>query len=343
MRSAVTSRLARRRRRQGRASRDFGVVSEPNPSHPELLADFRFFAVLGTWMEEDVVEATVRNAFAQGVEAVYLVDNGSTDATVERAVAAGATLAESYRTEVYDERIRILLMNGQVARASLASGAQHVWWLWLDADEFPEGPGGMTIVEYLRTLDRRFRLVGSTFYNHYPTTKPEYLPGFHPLDFQPLCERFVPDQPRYCPQPHWKHPLQRFDRNEPFLSSIIGFHSAAVLRDVPMLEPVGGIVTHHIQHREEAVTRARMDLLCRGPLRNAYNDSVGNRGIGRRFETLDAVYEQRWSDVNNLLGAGIGVDLQPWTGPANGRRWYREEDRQRALVDWAAARDSVPD
>lgn len=336
MPSAVTSRLGRRRRKRGRARQEFGIVSETNPSPADPLTEFRFFAVLGTWMEEDVVEATVRNAFAQGVETVFLVDNGSTDATVERAVAAGATLAESYRTEIYDERIRILLMNGLVARESLASGAQHVWWLWLDADEFPEGPGEMTIVDYLRTLDRRFRLVGSTVYNHYPTSKPEYLPGFHPVDFQPLCELFFPDQPRYCAQPHWKHPLQRFDRNAPFLASIIGFHGAAVLRDVPMLEPTGGIVTHHIQHREEEFTRARMDLLCGGPLRNAYNDSVGNRGIKRRFETLDAVYHQRWGDVNNLVGAGVGVDLHPWVGAPHPARWYSEEDRQRAIARWAA-------
>jgi hypothetical protein len=103
-----------------------------------------------------------------------------------------------------------------------------------------------------------------------------------------------------------------------------------------MLEPTGGIVTHHIQHREEEFTRARMDLLCGGPLRNAYNDSVGNRGIKRRFETLDAVYHQRWGDVNNLVGAGVGVDLHPWVGAPHPARWYSEEDRQRAIARWAA-------
>src|SRR5580692_11506323 len=72
------------------------IVIEANPGDAHPLDDARFFAVLGTWMEEDVVEATVRNALAQGVEAVYLVDNASTDETVERAVAAGAILAESF-------------------------------------------------------------------------------------------------------------------------------------------------------------------------------------------------------------------------------------------------------
>ncbi|HEY7946225.1 MAG TPA: glycosyltransferase family 2 protein, partial [Acidimicrobiales bacterium] len=161
------------------------VATEANPVPGDRLPGFRFFAVLGTWMEQDVVEATVRNAFAQGVEEVYLVDNASTDATVEQAVAAGAVLEESYDTAVYDERVRILLMNAVVARRSLASGADHVWWLWLDADEFPEGPDGTTIAQYLATLDRRFRVVGSTYYNHFPSDEPYYIPGFHPLDFQP--------------------------------------------------------------------------------------------------------------------------------------------------------------
>lgn len=310
---------------RGRAPRQAGrrPESEANPDHPELLPDARLFAVLGTWMEQDVVEATVRNALAQGVEAVYLVDNASTDATVERAVGAGATLAESFRTEVYEERIRILLMNGVVARMSLASEAAHVWWLWLDGDEFPEGPAGTTVADYVRGLDRRFRLVGSTYYNHFPTTAPAYVPGFHPLDFQPMCERFVPEQPGYCTQPHWKHPLQRFDRSGPFLGSLMGFHGATLLMGEPVIEPVGGIVTHHFPYREEAATRRRMELLCGGVARNRYNDSIGNSSIKKRFDTLDAVYRGAWDEVDDLSTRRphLGVHLEAWTG-APSPRWY---------------------
>ena len=35
-----------------------------------------------SWMDGDIIEATVRNAFAQGVERVYVIDNGSDDETV---------------------------------------------------------------------------------------------------------------------------------------------------------------------------------------------------------------------------------------------------------------------
>jgi hypothetical protein len=321
---------------------DGRVECQESPSAPQPLEGFRFFAVLGTWMEEDIVEATVRNAFAQGAEAVYLVDNASTDATVARALSAGATLAESYDTEQYQERVRILLMNAVVARQSQLSGAAHVWWLWLDGDEFPEGPDGMSIAEYLATLDRRFRLVGSTYYNHFPTTKPEYVPGFHPVDFQPMCELFMPDRPRFCDQPHWKHPLQRFDRHNPTLLSMGGFHTATTWTAEDVLEPCGGIVTHHVQYREEEATRLRMERLCTGAGRNDLNDSIGNTEIRSRFDSLEAVYAQRWDRVQNQrrTDAPLGVTPTPWTESAGTRRWYSEESLRSALREPPASRGS---
>jgi len=335
----------RRRRRQALrvlAPKAKGrIVHEPNPTAAQPLDSFRFFAVLGTWMEEDVVEATVRNALAQGVEAVYMVDNASTDDTVPRAVAAGATLVDTFATRHYEERIRILLMNAVVARQSLASGSPHVWWLWLDADEFPEGPDGMTIVEYLRGLDRRFRVVGSTYYNHYPTDRPEYLPGFHPLDFQPLCERYTSKHVHHCRQPHWKHPLMRFDDTGPFILAGGGFHTGTLRTRQPLCEPTGGIVTHHVCYRDEEAARRRLELLCGVSERNASNDAIGNRTIQRRFDSLDAVYARDWSRVNNLRGdePAYGVDPTPWSDTGSTRRWYGPADLAAARRAWLAEHD----
>ena len=166
--------------------------AEANPSQPDVLADFRLFAVVKTWMDEDIIAAIVRNAFTQGAESVFVVDNGSTDATVERAEEAGAIIAEVFDTPAFDGPLAQVLMNAVVARESLRSGADHVWWLYLDSDEFPEGPDGTSLIEYLATLDRRFRVVGSACFNHLPNEKPEYLAGFHPIDFQPLYFEFRP-------------------------------------------------------------------------------------------------------------------------------------------------------
>jgi glycosyltransferase involved in cell wall biosynthesis len=307
------------------------VLTQPNPSAPDLLPSFRFFAVLGTWMEEDIVESTVRNAFVQGVEKVFLVDNASTDATVERAVAAGAQLAESFRTVSHQEELRNLFMNAVVARESIACGAEYVWWLWIDADEFPEGPGTMTIAEYLATLDRRFRLVGSTYYNHFPTTKPENIPGVHPVDLQPMCEASIPIEQTRCAQPHWKHPLQRFDRQGVFLKAVSGFHTATLRTQDPLYEPEGGIVTHHIQYRDEAVTRARYDL-C-DPSRYAVHQTIRALHVQRRRASLDAVYAHRFEEIDNRgeWKKELGVSLTPW--PTRGPRWYESSPESRPAKD----------
>ena len=52
---------------------------------------------------------------------------------------AGATVAEVYQTEAFDGRLVQPLVNAVVARESLRSGADHVWWMLLDSDEVPGG------------------------------------------------------------------------------------------------------------------------------------------------------------------------------------------------------------
>src|SRR5580704_571314 len=77
--------------------------AEANPARPDPSLPVRLFAIVGTWCEEDVIEATVHNAFAQGCERVFIVDNASPDDTLKRAVAAGAEIARVYPTDYYDE------------------------------------------------------------------------------------------------------------------------------------------------------------------------------------------------------------------------------------------------
>src|SRR5207247_4344011 len=161
------------------------------------------------------------------------------------------------------------------------------------ADEFPHGPGGLTIAEYLRTLDRRFRIVGGRFFNHWPDRRPANVPGLHPLDFQPLCrEEEVTER---C---HYHHPLQRFDRHAAPIVSAPGFHTAACSTR-PLVEPPVAIVINHFPFREEAATRARFDALFRpdetGDYRNKLRDDrrVGQRGFpsaaAHRLSMLDPV------------------------------------------------------
>ena len=127
-----------------------------------------------------MIAATVRNALTQGCQRVILVDNDSPDDTVDLAIAAGAELGATFSTPQLDELLKIRLLNETVARVSEESPHDHIWWLWLDADEFVHGPGGSTVGEMLTTLDRRFRIVGTRYFNHYPDRRPEHLVGTPP-------------------------------------------------------------------------------------------------------------------------------------------------------------------
>jgi hypothetical protein len=279
---------------------------------PEVLDDVRLFGVLGTWNEEDVVAACVRNALTQGCERVFLVDNASDDDTVANALAAGATLDRRYSSRRYDESLRVQLMQDVVESVSRDCGAQHVWWLWLDADEFCHGRAGLTIRQQLEALDRRYRVVGARYLNHYPAGSPAYRPGAHPLDYQRLAEEMVYS---FCAAGHRKHPLQRWDREGVPVQSGLGFHEAYA--SVELVEPREAVILHHFPFRGEAATRARMAKLCeiddrKGEPR-APTDHNSADHIWPRFESLDAVYRQDWANVVDFMSGTKGVHLRPWT------------------------------
>jgi hypothetical protein len=267
---------------------------------------------------------------------VYLVDNDSSDGTVREAEAAGAIHAASFATEQYDEVLRLDIMNGVVRDVSEAEGDEHIWWLWLDADEFPHGPQGQTVAEFLEALDRRFRIVGARFINHFPDRMPAYVSGFHPLDFQSLCE----EHRMGCALAHRKHPLQRFDRAGPPIYCDRGFHRATS-DERPLREPTSAIYVHHFPYREPDVTRRRLALLCEndtaGKSRVREGDDAAD-GMVPRFQTLDAVYRGDWAQVRNyrIDGKHSGAQPVPWSevadpGDTDVQRWYSRDELDAAL------------
>ena len=209
----------------------------------------------------------------------------------------------------------MLIMRDLVARVT-AEQATPVWWMWLDADEFPHGPGGRTVANYLATLDRRFRIVGARYLNHYPMALPHYERGCHPLDYQPMAE---PYDHAFCPQLHRKHILQLQIPGRPPIECGAGFH-LALSPERPLLEPTGGIVLHHFPFRTEAAARQRLAALCEPTaegMQRACADDIATPHMLARARALDAVYAQRWHDVETMAtrdgGVIQGVTLAPWT------------------------------
>ena len=233
---------------------------EANPSRPDPLHPVRLFGIVGTWCEADVIEATVHNAFAQGCERVFIIDNESPDDTVERAAAAGAEIASVYHTDYYEESRRLAEMTGVISAVSSKVAADHVWWLLSDADEFVHGPAGLRIVDYLAGLDRRFRVVGARVFNHFPTREVANVPGRHPLDYQPMCQEL---RMAWCSLRHWKHPLVRWDRSGPQVGLVDGFHR--VRAPVRVAEPREGVFMHHFQYRNRSETYERLRRSVRSP------------------------------------------------------------------------------
>ena len=321
---------------------------QPGPGEADPLPRVGLYAIVVTWMEADVIEATVANALAQGCDRVLLVDNDSPDDTVVRAEAAGGELARSFSTPQLDELLKIRVLNETVAEVSEAGDLDHIWWLWLDADEFVHGPGGATVRELVTGLDRRFRIVGSRYFNHFPKGAPESLPGLHPLDFQPLCQEKAGN---LCAAGHRKHHLQRWDRSGPAITSGLGFHAARA--DVTLVELAASTFTHHFPYRLEADTRARFDALCgrdgSGRARvDPYDQQIRHNAgtvsdMSKRYRTLDHVYAGEWSEVENLRrhGERMGVEPEPWAAlvdPADAAsaRWYEPAARDAATESWRA-------
>lgn len=288
------------------------VRSERNPS-AAITGDLDLFAVIGTWFESDVIGATVRNAFDQGCSRVFLVDNDSPDDTVAVAEQAGAELARRFTTDVYDEALRMDLMHEVVdeqSKLASADGVHPIWWLWMDADEFHEGPAGLTIRQYLSTLDVRFRVVGARCFDHYPSSQPAYIAGHHPLRFQPLCHEFSYPM---CSRGHRKHPLLRWDPKGPAIRCGNGFHLASA--DSQLIEPAEPIVLHHFPYRSEQFTRQRLDALCKpGGRASGENDEAFDH-MKIRYETHDDVYAQKWHRVRNFAPGERkrGVKLSSWS------------------------------
>src|SRR5262245_9339569 len=183
----------------------------------------------------------------------------------------------------------------------------------MDADEFPHGPSGMTVREYLATLDEKFRIVGTRYFNHYPSTAPQYESGKHPLDFQPLCEELAYPM---CPSGHRKHPLQRHDKSGARIECGRGFHLAYCADRLH--EPSQPAFLHHFPFRDEATTRRRLGLLwakdATGVARALESDDATGHMLPR-FRSLDAVYAQDWDHVENFIASppAEGVRLKPWT------------------------------
>jgi len=208
-------------------------------------------AVMCVWNEEDIIESTVKHAFAQGCSNVFIVDNASTDKTVENGVNAGAKLATIFETKDFDEDQKVAHLNATVKHINDITQEDKIWWLFVDADEFPNFDSNFTILDILKQLDSSIRAIHGRMFDHLPTHQPYHVQGYHPADFQPLCMKGAGG----------KIPLLRYDKNHPHLWSIGGAHDFITHGEsLPIVRNF--LQIHHFPHRNPAFTLPRAKILA---------------------------------------------------------------------------------
>jgi glycosyltransferase involved in cell wall biosynthesis len=289
-------------------------------------------AVMCVWNEEDIIESTVKHLLAQGCSNVFIVDNASTDKTVDIAINAGAILIDSFESEYFNEFEKIAHLNTVVRDYNTQSNEDYVWWLYVDADEFPNIEGEI-IVNYLNMLDNSIRAVQGYMFNHLPTHPPYHIQGYHPVDFQPLCAKSNIE----------KIPLLRYDKGKPHLYSSGGAHYFDTCGEsISVAKKVLNI--HHFNYRklEDSICRlknlttknkdgiSRIDWMDKKE-QISKNTSNARSMYHDRYNSIKFMYNQnkysilmtdyleysyknitRWYDINNLniegdtlLGKGI--------------------------------------
>jgi hypothetical protein len=308
--------------------------------------------VIGTWNESDVIEASVKNCFANGCTKVFLVDNASSDDTRARALAAGALIGRNYETKFYDDDLRLRLTNDVMLEVTAAEKLPILWWLSLDADEFPCGPRGERVLDFVNTLDRRSNCVGANAIDLYPTAPPYYTPGMHPADCMTEGLRRGSVRGVFCDAAHWKHPLLRYDNGVFDMAQSRGNHIPFVRGGhgghpifTPQ-EPPDTLIMFHAPMRAKEATFKRLELLCAkqdalgGQHRSAGDDtSISAQGAIKRWRSFEHVYAGEWDKVelphSQIYGDHIvGIALFPWrrlvptlrTFP----RWYPDPNPQPA-------------
>ncbi len=324
-----------------------------DPYEIETAEDPLLYAIIGTWFEGDVITATVKNCFANGCSKVFILDNDSPDDTCALAKAAGANIAEVYKTDFYDDGLRVRKMNQFMRKITNRERQPDLWWLFIDADEFPCGPHGEKLIDYLKTLDDKHNCVGGMAIDLYPTTTTGYTRDRHPADCMPTG---IPRKGEFCSLAHWKHQLLRTRNGEVNLCQTRGLHTLAAKR-VPndlikrrqpylVLEPNTTIPIFHAPMRAKEDTERRLSVLCskeqdgynRGSLDDAFTN---NNGSIKRWRTLEHVYNGEWDKVElphtQRFGMDVvGIALYEWrkllpdvlTFP----RWYELETEQPAKL-----------
>jgi glycosyltransferase involved in cell wall biosynthesis len=281
------------------------------------------YAFISTWYDGDIIGATVRNCFRNRCDRVFVQDNDSPDDSVRMAEQNGADVVNVFKTEYYDDDLRIKLQNDFVRKLVEAHKHDDIWVLTLDADELPIGPNGEPFYEILSRLPRSIRTIGSNAIDLYPDAGDVYDRDKHPAAcFKKGIRRTAKFA---CQRNHWKHVAIRYLDGVFDIAQSRGNHYPAVpsIRD-NIYEPEIEIPIFHAPIRNKEEAYARLEALCGKPNAQGHHRSIGDdiaiggQGAIKRFNSLDAIFSQQWQNVDlphsQMYGRNItGICPYAWS------------------------------
>jgi hypothetical protein len=163
---------------------------------------FHVIAIISAYNERDIISPVIGHLIENGVE-VYLLDNRSTDDTVEQAsqwLGRGLLRIETFPEQLDPAEPAAPFDWGGILlrKEQLAGELGADWYLHHDADEIREAPWpGMSLKEAIRWVDR----LG---YN---------CIDFRVFDFPPVDDRFVPGSDPRSHFTYWKEAAE-YDQSQ---------------------------------------------------------------------------------------------------------------------------------
>jgi glycosyltransferase involved in cell wall biosynthesis len=275
----------------------------PPPDEPVI------YGLTTVWNEDDVIYATVRNLFLEGVDEVFVVDDESDDDTVTEAKAAGATLICDTSEGTFEERRRTRRINEFMNEQTMSAG-RPVWWIVVDADEFPRGPDGTTIRDLVRTLPPWVDTIGSRVLEHYPSRDSAPERRHHPLDELRMARR---NTIAFCPEAHWKHQMVLL-RRPGELQFTAGRHMiASVPARRAIIESASSLLMHHFPLRERERTEKKFHRANEGRYTGT-TDAFIKKRLQNRLRMLQLAYAEQYHLLPNMYPGERkrGATLQDW-------------------------------
>lgn len=309
----TAARLARRnpppppwRKRAIQAWQQFGAGPGPVSTAVSSL----LYGAVAAWNEDDIIYATVRHLTAQGCSKVFVIDDHSSDLTVDEARAAGATVILADSDGVYSEAVRSRRLS-ELITVETGKAGTDIWWLIADADEFPRGVDGLTIRAMVRQLPGWVDVVGSRVVEHLPHPGAAYQPRSHPVLAFPLAHLY---KSPYCPLGHWKHQLFR-SRAAGEIIPMPGQHVVSCCDGRRAREWPQSLLMHHVPLRARERTAHKLTEATLPQGRYARSpDSFTQWRIKQRMHMLDLLYEGKAHDLpNGFAGESrSGIHLTDW-------------------------------